>query len=53
MIEDKLDKAQRIRLEALAQANAAATMLPTKSPGSIIAMAKRFEGYIYDGRTNG
>lgn len=53
MIEDKLDKAQRIRLEALAQANVTATTMPNKSPGSIIGIAKRFEGYIYDGRTNG
>lgn len=50
MIEDKLDKAQRIRLEALAQANIA---VHGQSAGTIIGTAKRFEGYIHDGRTNG
>ncbi len=47
MIEDKLDKDQRIRLEALAQANVSAAT--GKTAEAVIYVAKRFEAYVRNG----
>lgn len=47
MIEDVLTQSQRIRLEALAQADASRSR--TYSPESLIERAQRFEQYILNG----
>lgn len=49
MIEDQLDKDQRIRLEALAQATSSLTMHPNSSVFLIISRANNFERYIREG----
>lgn len=46
MIEDKLDKDQRIRLECLAQAN---TTSHGQSAEHVIEKASRFEKFIVSG----
>lgn len=48
MIEDKLTRDERIRLEALAQANAAASF--DTDPDARVQTAKRFEDYIREGK---
>jgi hypothetical protein len=53
MIEDKLDKDQRIRLEALAQANTSNIMAADRTGVATIDVAKRFETYIRIGKNYG
>ncbi len=45
MIEDKLTRAQRVRLESLAQAIAAGAMR-REDDAAIIARAERFEAFL-------
>lgn len=49
MIEDKLTRPERIRLEALAQANAWGTMKPGTSAETILDVAGKFEKWIFEG----
>jgi hypothetical protein len=46
VIEDKLDREERLRLECIAQANVAADLRSPKTAESIILTAKKFEAYI-------
>lgn len=46
MIEDQLTPDQRIRLEALAQANNSLAGTLTRSPATVIDRATQFEKYI-------
>lgn len=46
MIEDKLTVNERIRLEALAQANNSLAGSLARSPVTVIDRAKQFEKYI-------
>lgn len=48
MIEDQLTRDERIRLEALNQANARYTMKPA-SNDEVLATAAKFEEFIRDG----
>lgn len=50
MIEDKLDKYQRIRLEALNQANQTHAMTSPR-PETVLETARLFEAYIKDNAT--
>lgn len=49
MIEDKLSTDQRIRLEALAQANNSLAGTLSRSPTLVVERAKAFENYIRHG----
>lgn len=49
MMEDKLSRYERVRLEALAQAVARATMQPTKRTDEVLQDAKKFAGWIENG----
>lgn len=47
---DQLTRAERIRLEALAQANAYFTMKPAVPATAVIEVAKIFEEFLYEAK---
>ena len=51
MIEDKLSRDERLRLECLAQAIAKHQMKPPVTAGVIIRDAQQFEVYVRDGKS--
>lgn len=53
MIEDKLDREERIRLECIAQAVTLSMSHPNKAPIKVIEDAAQFEAYIKNGSNNG
>jgi hypothetical protein len=53
MVEDKLSRDERIRLEFMNQAVSISMGTPNKTVDKIITDAKKFEAYIKNGSTNG
>lgn len=51
MIEDKLTREERIRLECLAQANSGAAMGRSRSTSDILAQAAKFERFVLWGNS--